>query len=515
VRPGRTISRIVQRPMRDVLAARKLALAVLTLLAAFAFFSALPLTGAAHSSGLTSPDVEVVLTSADLTQSLTRMPDVLFSGVDPGGPIIHVNEHAPDQTIKGFGGAMTDSSAWLIYDHLSPATRAGLMNALFGTSGIRLNFLRVPMGASDFTAGGKPYSYDDIPPGRSDPHLEHFSIRHDTRYIIPALKQALSLDPRMFVLANPWSPPGWMKTNDAMSNRKDRGYLKPSSAEPLADYFVKFIEAYRKHGIDVDAVTPQNEPGQESIYPGLNMSEPTEAAFVGDDLAPAFKAAKLATKIYGYDYGWTPSQIPFAYSLARSPVAKDLAGISTHCYAGDPTTMSRLHAEAPRLDEIVAECSPGIMPAPTSEVAIAAMRNWASALALWNLALNPAGGPVQPPNHACPRCTGIVTVDKATGTVALTRDYYELGQLSKFVLPGAVRIGSNNFVRYVQPTKTRSMATAGLDDVAFQNLNGSRVLVAYNNASAPIAFGVTDDGQYFAYTLAAGATATFVWNQPA
>jgi O-glycosyl hydrolase len=501
--------------MPDGLATRKRAIAVLTLTATLVLFASLPWRGAASSRGITSPYVEVVVTSADLSQALTRMPDVLFSGVDPGGPIIHVNEDARFQPIKGFGGAMTDSAAWLIYEKLSPATRAGLMAALFGTGGIDLNFIRVPMGASDFTSRRRPYSYDDMPPGRADPDLKHFSIRHDTRYVIPALEQALSLDPRMFVLANPWSPPGWMKTNDALSNRNDEGYLKPSSARPLADYFVRFLEAYRKHGIDVDAVTPQNEPGQRSTYPGMNMSEPTEAAFVHDDLEPALRAAKLDTEIYGYDWGWAPDQIPFAYTLARSPEARDLAGISTHCYRGDPTTMSRLHAEAPHLDEIVSECSPGIMPAPTPEVAIAAMRNWASALALWNLALDPAGGPVQPPNFACPHCTGIATVDATTGTVTLTRDYYELGQLSKFVLPGAVRIGSNNFVRYVEPTQTRAMATPGLDDVAFQNPNGSRALVAYNGSSAPIAFGVTDDGQYFAYTLAAGATATFVWNRPA
>lgn len=153
------------------------------------------------------------------------------------------------------------------------------------------------------------------------------------------------------------------------------------------------------------------------------------------------------------------------------------------------------------------------MPASTSEVEISSMRNWASALALWNLALDPSGGPVEPPNLACPHCTGIVTVDPATGTVALTRDYYELGQLSEFVLPGAVRIGSNNFVSYVQPTKSRSLATRGLDDVAFQNPDGSRVLVAYNNSPAPIAFGVQDDGRYFSYVLGARATGTFVWDQ--
>jgi glucosylceramidase len=495
--------------MRDAFAARLLALAGLA-------FAALALLPPPTASSQPAATVQVVLTSADLSQALTTMPEISFSSVDPGGPIIHVNEHARFQTVRGFGGAMTDSSAWLIYDRLDPVARAKLMDELFGTGagGLHLSFLRVPMGASDFTVDGRPYSYDDMPRGRSDPRLKHFSIRHDTAYTIPALEQALSINPGMFILANPWSPPGWMKTNDALGNPGDKGYLKPDDAHALAGYFVKFIEAYRRYGIHVDAVTPQNEPGQGSIYPGMHMNEGTEAAFVREDLAPALKAAKLAVEIYGYDWGWEPDQIPYAYALARSPAARELAGISTHCYRGDPTTMARLHAEAPRLDEIVAECSPGIMPAPTAEVAISAMRNWASALALWNLALDPAGGPVQHPNLACRHCTGIVTIDEHTGTVALTHDYYELGQLSKFVLPGAVRIGSNNFVSYVKPTKTRSLATAGLDDVAFENPDGSRVLVAYNGSRAPITFGVTDDGSYFAYTLAAGATATFSWKGP-
>jgi O-glycosyl hydrolase len=337
---------------------------------------------------------------------------------------------------------------------------------------------------------------------------------HDTPFTIPALQQALSINPGMFVLANPWSPPGWMKTNGLMSNPNDRGSLKRSSYRSLAQYFVKFLQAYSSAGIHVNAVTPQNEPGQASTYPGMHLSEPSEAAFVHNNLVPALQQAKLDAKVYGYDWGWSRSQIRYAYTLARSPVARDLAGISTHCYRGDPTTMSTLHREAPTLDEIVAECSPGIMPASTSEVEISSMRNWASALALWNLALDPAGGPVQPPNLACPHCTGIVTIDEATHRVRLTRDYYQLGQLSKFVHPGAVRIGSNHFVSYVRPTARRSMATAGLDDAAFQNPDGSRVLVAYNNSAAPTSFEVQNDGRYFSYVLGARATGTFVWNQP-
>jgi glucosylceramidase len=504
--------------MLDALAARRVPLAV-ALFAGLALFSLLPVQGTASSpdraGAAAGSTVEAVVTSAGLSQALTRMPDVLFSSADPGGPVIHVDEGARFQSIKGFGGAMTDSSAWLIQDNLDPSTRAQLMNALFAPSGIHLSFLRVPMGASDFTAGGKPYSYDDRPRGTADPTLSHFSIQHDTRFIIPALEQALSINPGMFVLANPWSPPGWMKSNGTMGNDNNTGYLKRSSVRPLAAYFVRFLQAYNALGVHVAAITPQNEPGQASIYPGLNLSEPGEAAFVRDDLVPALRAAKLDTEVYGYDWGWSRPQLRFASSLARSPAAGELTGLSTHCYVGNPTAISALHAEAPRLDEIVGECSPGIMPASTSEVEISSMRNWASALALWNLALDPAGGPVQPPNLACPRCTGIVTIDRATQAVTYTRAYYQLGQISKFVLPGAVRIGSNHFVRYIPPTKHRSMATPGLDDVAFENPDGSRVLVAYNGTSTPIAFAVENNGQYFAYTLAARATGTFVWNQPA
>jgi glucosylceramidase len=500
---------------------RSLVLGAMALFGALVLFTLMVLRGAARAQvhpralGGVSPSVEVVITSANLSQALTRVADIPFSDGAPDGPIIDVDDGARDQVIKGLGGAMTDTSAWLIHDKLSASTRQWLINALFGTSGIHLNFIRVPMGASDFTSGRKPWSYDDMPAGASDPNLVNFSIHHDTLFTIPVLKQALSTNPGMFVLANPWSPPGWMKTNGKMSNRHGRGHLKSSSMGPLAAYFVKFLQAYAREGIHVAAITPQNEPGQASIYPGMDLSETSEATFVRSQLAPALKRSKLSTKIYGYDWGWARSEIGYAASLARSPAATELAGISNHCYLGDPTIMAALHRDHPRLDEIVAECSPGIAPAPTSEIEIASMRNWASALALWNLALDPSGGPVQAPNNGCPHCTGIVTIDEATHMVKLTRDYYQLGQLSKFVQPGAVRIASNNFVTYRYLAPHEGIATRGLDDVAFENPDGSRVLVAYNGSTAPIAFGVQNDGRYFSYTLQAGATGTFVWDRPA
>jgi glucosylceramidase len=175
--------------------------------------------------------------------------------------------------------------------------------------------------------------------------------------------------------------------------------------------------------------------------------------------------------------------------------------------------MSALHRLSPRLAEIVSECSTGIAPGPPAELVIAAMRNWASTVILWNLALDPAGGPVQPPNHGCPHCTGIVSVDERTHTVSDTADYYELGQFGEFVQPGARRIASNDFVTdtYADRKLGVGYTTPGLDDIAFANPDGTYVLLVHNSASHAIRFAVSWRGRSFTHALPAGATVTFMW----
>jgi glucosylceramidase len=127
-------------------------------------------------------------------------------------------------------------------------------------------------------------------------------------------------------------------------------------------------------------------------------------------------------------------------------------------------------------------------------------------VALWNLALDPQGGPVQAPNTACTGCTGVVTVDERTHQVSFGAPYFQLGQVSKFLQPGAVRIYSNHFVKY-----SAAGPGAGLDDVAFRNPDGTEALVAYNNSSAPVRFAVVWHDQSFSYKLPAGAMVTFSW----
>ena len=473
---------------------------------------------AAPSPGPTTPHpsraapIVVVQTDPALCQALTPETGPALSTVPPRRvPVIDVNDQVRYQRFSGLGAAMTDSSAWLISDQLSAPVRLSLMQDLFGFAGIHLHFLRVPVGASDFTVSAQPYSYDDVTAGQSDPSLTHFSIAHDLQYIIPTLRQALATNPGLEILASPWSPPAWMKSNALLGNMNGQGTLLASAYGPFASYLVKFIEAYAGDGVPIDAITPQNEPGSAAPgtpYPGLTLPEADEARFISQDLQPALAAAGLHPKTYANDLSW--DALAYADPLALGPVAGDLSGIAWHCYFGSPSVMSELHRAAPGLDQIVDECSPEIEPFGTTEFLISALRNWATVAAVWNVALDPQGGPKQAAS-GCPGCHGLVTLHEQTHTLSFGPEYFQLGQVSAFVQPGAARIDSPNFVSYGANSANSATVSGGLDDVAFLNPDGTKVLVAHNNSTLGIPFGVESDGRYFTYTIPAQAMTTFTW----
>jgi glucosylceramidase len=156
--------------------------------------------------------VQVWLTTPDKSRLLERQNDLSFG---PGGSdeetVIDIDEAQAYQTMDGFGASMTDASAWLIANRLTPERRNELMGKLFDrTEGIGISYLRVPMGASDFALSH--YSYNDLPEGESDPELSRFSIKHDEEYIIPTLLQARKINTDLRLMGSPWSAPGWMKT---------------------------------------------------------------------------------------------------------------------------------------------------------------------------------------------------------------------------------------------------------------------------------------------------------------
>ena len=455
-----------------------------------------------------------------MSQLLAGQPGLDFSGAPPAGvPVIDVNDQVGYQRFEGLGAAMTDSSAWLIENKMSPDQRASLLQELFGQPSsaggltvppINLNFMRIGVAATGAMTVTPAYSYDDNPSSGSDSSLTHFGISHDTPYIIPTLQEALQVNPALQILASPWSSPGWMKANNALDNQNDSGTLLAADYGTYANYLVKFIQAYAQAGIPIRAITPANEPTVATPYPGLNLPESAEANFIANYLQPALTTAQLNTRIYGNDLSWDQFSRyanPLAADMSAGP---DLAGTAWHCYFGSPTVMSQLQQQAPGKDQIVDECSPEIRPFGTPEFLISTLRNWSSADAIWSVALDPNGMPIQTPNH-CGGCRGAVSIDQATGAVTFLPEYYELGQVSAFVQPGATRIDSPNFVTYGTDSSNFETISSGLDDVAFLNPDSSKVLVTYNNSTTPTTFSVQSDGRYFMYTIPASAMTTFVW----
>ncbi|HET8844645.1 MAG TPA: glycoside hydrolase family 30 beta sandwich domain-containing protein, partial [Ktedonobacteraceae bacterium] len=447
--------------------------------------------------------VNVWVTTADLKKHLSPEKDVHFTAGDSTGIItLSVNEQKTYQQMDGYGASLTDASAWLIYNKLGRSQRDAVMRALFDpVRGAGLDFLRQPMGASDLTRPESgEYSYDDMPKGQTDPTLAHFSIDHDKAYIIPVLKQALQINPNIKIMATPWSPPGWMKTTDSMEG----GTLKPEAYEPLANYFVKFIQAYAAVGIPIYAVTPQNEPLYvPDGYPGMSMPADQQASFIKNYLAPAFAKNHITTKILGYDHNWDNTDYPSTL-LKDTDVNAVIAGIAWHCYAGAVEVQSQVQQIAPNKATYETECSGGQwemnngLPG-TMNLLIGVARNSGKSVVRWGLALDPDGKPNLGTGAACSQCQGVISIDQNNGHVTYRGDYYGLAHASKFVAPGAYRIDS-------------SPGSNGVTDVAFKNPDGSKVLIAYNAAAIQQAFVVQWGGQQFTYSLPAGAVATFKWN---
>lgn len=443
----------------------------------------------------------MVETTGDQSQLLARQPDLSWhSGSGASNLQITVNEGTAYQTMDGFGASLTDSSASLIWNQLSSAQQSTLMQELFSPSGIGISFLRQPMGASDFSASGN-YSYDDMPAGQTDTGLAHFSIAHDMPYIIPLLKQALTINPAIKVVALPWSPPAWMKSSGTMNG----GNINATYYAGLAQYFVLFVQNYQQQGIAIYAVSPQNEPlNSTTSYPSAYLAPADEATFLANDLGPALQAAGLSSvKIFAYEHNWDHPE--YAETVLGSSAGSFVAGSSFHCYAGDESAQAAVETAYPTKDIWFTECSGTVGSSFASDLVwnahhllIGATRNWARSVSLWNVALDQNSGPT---NGGCMNCRGVVTIDNRVSPtkISFNVEYYVLGHVGKFVAPGANRIDSNSF------------GLGSVEDVAFRNRDGLKVLLVLNSGQSVASFSVQWNGQAFESALPAGALATFYW----
>ncbi|MEN1678980.1 MAG: glycoside hydrolase family 30 beta sandwich domain-containing protein [Planctomycetota bacterium] len=446
--------------------------------------------------------VDVWITSGDRSRLLEQQPDLVFRpGDGSGGSRILVLPENRFQTIEGFGAALTNSSAWLLQNKLDGGQRDRLVSELFSQEdGIGLNYLRLPMGASDFTADGF-YTYNDLPLGETDPQQTSFSIDPDRQTIIPSLQAIKAVNEDLRLMASPWSAPGWMKTSGSVIG----GILYPTLHGSYATYLKKFIQAYDAEGLPIDAITLQNEPlNSPSNYPGMLMSSEQQIELIKNHVRPQFAAAGISTKILAYDHNWDNTQYPIDV-LNDPEAAQYVAGVAFHGYAGDVSAQSVVRAAHPDKSIHFTEISGGDF-APNFEdnlvwlsrnLLIGVPRNWGSSILLWNLALDENYGP-----HlgGCEDCRGVVTVDSGGGGATPNEEFYALGHLSRHVQAGAERVASTTI-------------SNSLETVAFRNPDGSRVLLALNPSGSSQPLRAVDSGQHFAYDIPARSVATFVWDE--
>lgn len=436
--------------------------------------------GKAQDRATRQPEARLWLTTANRSAVFAEQAAPLhFSASLSRLPVVDVNDMEQYQRLEGFGVALTGGSAQLLM-RMDPAARSALLKELFTTqgNGIGMSFLRVSIGSSDMN--DHPFSYDDLPAGETDMNLAKFSLGPDLSTVVPVLKEILTIDPGIKIFGSPWSAPAWMKTNDALKG----GHLKPEDYGVYAKYFVKYIEAMKAHGIAIDAVTIQNEPLNPKNTPSMAMFAPEEAAFIAEDLGPAFQSAGIRAKIWVYDHN--PDVTSYPLSILADPAAsKYVDGTAFHLYGGNVSALTQVHEEYPNKNLYMTEQSVGGRPnpgsldiaGPVSRVLIGSVRNWSRNVLLWNLAADPNAGP-HTNDGGCTGCYGAITLDG--DHVSRNVAYYALAHFSKFVPPGSVRVGSSEM---------EQLATA-----AFLTPEGKVVLVVSNTGNFPKKFAVRYHG---------------------
>jgi glucosylceramidase len=453
--------------------------------------------------------VDVWLTTADRSHLLAKQSQLDFmSDNRSDGMIIEVNPDKAFQTMDGFGAAVTGSSAYLMNHKMTVGQRESLLRDLFTDEGIRLSFVRHTIGASDYSVDseGRPssYTYNDIESG-TDYELSRFSIGRDSD-VTAVLRDIVALNGEAKVLGTPWTAPPWMKFGERTYNGWYLNYEDPRVYEAYANYFVKYIRAYKQAGVPIHAITVQNEPGYTTrLYPSMSMGAPEQAKFIRDYLGPAMEKAGLKTKIIAFDHNWDEAVEYASTVLGDEGAGRYIDGTAYHCYAGTPDAMAAIYDDFPDKHIYFTECSGGSWSSDFGEnlkwamsnLIIGAPRNWAKTVLMWNVALDPAGGPT---NGGCSNCRGVVTIDPASGAVTRNVEYYALGHAAKFVRPGAVRIESTNH-------------QGRIESVAYRNSDGSIVLVAANTGAQAAAFSVRWGGRSFGYVMRPASAATFSWRE--
>jgi glucosylceramidase len=407
------------------------------------------------------------------------------------------------QLIEGFGGALTESSGWVL-DQLPAAARAEVLRKYYDPKeGIGYTLARTHINSCDFSIGS--WSLDPV---AGDTGLAHFSLDPMRKWVLPLIHEVQSVAgaSNFHLLASPWSPPSWMKTNGVMISG---GSLSPEYRQAWADYLVRFVrEMEGQEHIPVWALTVQNEPQAVQTWESCVYSAAEERDFIRDNLGPALAKADLgAVHLCILDHNrdlmdeWTTT------IFSDAAAARYAWGTAIHWYVSeDYAAAARAHAAFPDKATIFTEgCNDRGEATGKFDLGmwehgeryahsmVNDFRNWVCGWIDWNIVLDQTGGP----NHVGNFCDAPVIVDTEKGEVRYTPAFYYIGQFSRFVHPGARRIESHG-------------GPAGLESVAFANPDGGVAVVVLNTAQAQVDFRLGVAGQDIACRIPARAIQTYV-----
>ena len=407
---------------------------------------------------------------------------------------VEVNEQKTLQTMDGFGFALTGGSAALI-DALPTNQKNTLLKEIFGNGpdGLGLSYIRISMGASDLDA--TVFSYCDLPKGETDAELKHFNLSQDTLHLIPIIQAALKINPKLRIMASPWSPPIWMKSNGFSMG----GHLLKQYYDSYALYFAKYIKAMKSKGITIHSLTMQNEPEHGGNNPSILMDAEEQRVFLRDHLGPLLAKENIKTAIFLFDHNADHPNYPISI-LDDSKAKAYAAGSAFHLYLGNESALSKVHEAHPDKKLYFTEQWTGAKGSfdgdlfwHTEHIVIGTINNWSSAVIEWNLAANAKYEPHTP--GGCTECKGAFTIQGVE--ISRNVSYYIIGHISKFVPAGSKRIESSSSNDLI---KTSSFITP----------NGKKVTIVLN-AGALNNISLKNKQQNYSITLPAGSVSTIVW----
>lgn len=448
------------------------------------------------STGLSKNAMQVVLSARDGVARLSAqlLPECA-EGVTPPAHI-WVDTNKTFQALQGFGAAFTEAAA-VTWQRLSPVKQQQVLRDYFDSDqGHGYNLCRVHMNSCDFALGN--YAHVETP---WDVELKGFNIDRDRQALLPFIKAAQQVAKQPIkLLASPWSPPAWMKSNGQMNHG---GFLLPEYRQAWAQCFVRFIQAYAAEGVPIWAVSVQNEPAATQAWDSCLYSAEEERDFVRDHLGPALHAADLGhIKIVIWDHNRDHLVERASVMYSDPEAAKYVWGAGFHWY-GDPhfEQVQLTHDAWPDKQLLFTEgCQEG---GPhTGEWALGEryahniindLNRWTVGWIDWNLLLDETGGP----NHVGNLCSAPILVDTAHDALMHQSSFFYLGHFSRFIKPGAQRV-------------LCAASRQELECTAFANPDGSLAVVVLNRTDAAIRFTLQLGAEWAATELPPHSIATYL-----